>query len=155
MEEGVELMMEMNVESVERQNIVEPRGGGSQGGGSHGGGSQGGVFAECLGGTWRDEGAWRSLRADGAQWSRGRAESKWSGLTGRGGYMGLDARGEAGESVFSCQTGDWDAIGESDELHRVSGGGRAEEQDKTSGADGFRGLYVTSGGDWTRKSGYK
>lgn len=61
------------------------------------------------------------------------------GLTGRGGDMGLEARGEARDST-SCRAGGREALDRIEDSHRVSGGGRAKELDDTNEADGSRGL---------------
>lgn len=66
--------------------------------------------------------------------------------------MGLEVRSETGNSTL-CRAGGHEARDGVEELHSVSDGGRNEEQDNTSGADGSRRLDATSRRDGTRMLG--
>lgn len=71
---------------------------------------------------------------------------------GWGGDMGLEARAAAGDSA-SHRAGRGEVWGWADKTLGVSGRGRAEKLDITSGAGGSRVLDITRWGDETRQLG--
>lgn len=75
-------------------------------------------------------GAGRTMIPGGAEGVRIQGEADWS--MGRGGVMGLEARGRARESSHHGRASAREAQGVTASLGRVNGGGGAKELNRTS-----------------------